>query len=266
MTNLLNKVQSILSVRLMSAMIVIMMMLSSTGCTVVGFTVGAAMDASQTDTKIVKAGFHEKKLKNKKVSIALKDGTIVEGISEGQVNLSDSVYLNLFKENDSNKIVSPNPGEQIAIITGFKDSLEGRFLGYDQIAKPKRRFVTGSSSYGSFSSIVCRFHETDKGQPMDIYLHRIKSINSTDSTVYSPALIRKLATENRLPLLKALEVSSGSEKRRVHYSDIASLEYPTKKNSKWKLMALGAAIDVATLVVFALTWDMGSMGYGGGSY
>ena len=89
----------------------ILAVLHSTGCTVVGLATGAIIDGTKSNTTVVESNYHEKIRKNKAIAVALTDGTRLEGTCGGLVSAPDSTYSTSFERSKLSSASSPKPGD-----------------------------------------------------------------------------------------------------------------------------------------------------------
>lgn len=224
----------------------------STGWSVVGFGMGAAIDASKPPTRHIDDDFLNKARKDKLITATMTDSTAVIGRYEGATTLPDSLYAESFDRAGVAPDVSPHPGDTVTITTDMTTRTVGVFQGYD--LKPRNREIGDYRyAYGAFVPTVFRLGDPATGDTTDVFLHRIRSISTTDSSVYDMAHLRGMAESDQLPLRTALLVSSEAGPHYLPPNRIATIDQPNKRNAKWKLLAIGAIIDATTIAIIALT-------------
>jgi hypothetical protein len=237
--------------RLYGALVLLALNSALSGCTLIGFGLGSAIDSSSKRTFGPQAFAPESAGRDTlkqgtKLKLNLRDGEVVEGKYLGVERLPADEYAQIYddaRERYELQTALPEPGDTVtlALVTGRV--LEGEFLGFEG-----RRWV------------VFRRETPWRVAAADI----VEMTNGRGCSVSGETLDRLLSS-GAVPTMSALalEVDVGRSRREevrlIPLDNIMSGTYkPT--SGRTALTLIGLAVDVAAVVAFASS----DMGFGGG--
>jgi len=237
------------STRRISTAGLVLVVLHTTGCSVIGLATGAIIDGAKPDTTITESNYHRSLRTNRAITVVLDDGSRLNGEYEGVVSLGEGAYSARFEGSSLSPADSPRPGDEIRVLRDLGGEVRGIFLGYD--LAPMRAAVMPGSKHVRGIPVICRLMESEHEESTQIHLSVVRAMIGPRDTDYDMTLIRERAASNDLPLLSALSVRTNSVVETIPIDEIAATEQPTSKKAKWVLLGVGAGID-ATLAIWAV--------------
>jgi hypothetical protein len=224
----------------------IWVVLRFTGCSVIGFGIGSAIDSSKPKEKIV-PGWEVQTIKpGNKIMLILKDGSGLEGKFLGLDRVPEQEYAEAYSRIRQQKpegVLLPEIGENITITDTLGKEWAYQFLGYD------------------FRHIVLR--PQGETESIRMSLNLMSRIVDNQGNIIEGETIRKLFSENRLPLLSAISIrqepilnripESGIEvpveTTRVALDKIYQIKVPIKKQAALTGFLIGAVVDVTVIII-----------------
>ncbi len=206
------------------------------GCSLIGFGVGAISDAGKKEGESV-SGVAELRTLARGTSVTLitQSGSKVEGDFLGMEELNRRDYDRLYLAAMETLGVGgslPRPGDSISF--NHYDKPGGRVRGLFRGVDPGTVVLWQATSRYSFGGM--RGLEGDSARQLDL-----------------PAL-RAFADEGRLPYVTTgVRIQRGNETVSVPVEDIAWIERSSGGSGKLTGFMVGAAVDVAVLIVAAST-------------
>ncbi|MGD2217228.1 MAG: hypothetical protein PVJ64_10735 [Gemmatimonadales bacterium] len=246
------------SLRPFGALALLALTSALSGCTLIGYGLGSAIDASDKQTFAPEAfapqnagyGLPES---GAKLKVNLKDGEVVEGKYLGVERLPAEEYARVYaeaRERYELQSALPEPGDSVtlALVTGRM--LHGEFLGYEG-----RRWVVFK-------------RET----PWRVAAADVREMTGGSDCRVSGETLDRLISSGAVPTMSALalEVVSGrwstrrTERRLIPLDSVTSATYkPTSGRMAGGL--LGLAVDIALgMAAVAAVPDLGVFTFGGG--
>lgn len=212
------------------------------GCSLIGFTVGAIVDGSKPDRDSI-AG--QQVIENielgDSVEVVLVNGGLLEGVYIGVDTFSVTEYDQTYNEASSqieDDIILPEVGDTVTLtINGYLS--KAQFLGFGH-------------------KYVLAKRQGDRRISM-IDLDNLTSITNTRGNSVKAKIVKNLLHDGRLPsALPALLIKDGQTTARIPIDSLKFISVETSKNSKWVGLGIGLAVDVVAVVI--VTTAMGSLG------
>jgi hypothetical protein len=222
------------------ALILGVAMLSS-GCSVVGLGVGAAIDDARSKEEFSNSELSKVKAGSNAIVI-LNDGTMVAGKFGGVEDKPEEEYLgeyDKFREENGPQVYLPGIGDTLRIIS--VDGYQGphRFEGFDYARKNILAEELGSLEKREYP------------------LRYLSEINNRYGESATGEELRFLLSHAEFPLKNRIRILGDAETRYIDAGDINSIEQHMsgKRHAKWIGLGIGLAIDITAIIV-ALTWDL----------
>jgi hypothetical protein len=238
---------------------VMAILLSQSGCSVVGFGTGCLIDASKPDSLIMRGDQVLNAKIGKDVVVLLKSGETVEGKFGGVRLLPEEEYSNEYNaycDRISDSLYLPHYGDTIDIVVASGQKLNRRFAGFDyRISSLK---PTGEHAVQGFISL----YHLDASIKDRIYLSEIERIIGSKGAYVERASLDALLYENELPILSFAIIHNSEYSREIALNRIDYMKMANRKNSKYHGLVLGAAIDAFAIIVGSTT----DFGWGGNIY
>lgn len=206
------------------------------GCTLGGYTVGNMIDSSKPDTTFVAGSELESLKSGKQVKVTLVDGSQVTGKYLGFDQVPREEYAELYESfrqqnRDAASLPPLESKTEITLKSGIKG--ERQLWGFDR--KPDLGPFISVRFAGDTTSGVVQLSEVDR------------VIDANGNTTRGETL-RKLASENQIPLLQAIVVQDLSGTQQIPIHSVRQIGVKNKKIARWVGLGLGAGIDAAVIV------------------
>lgn len=235
----------------------VIMGLSATGCSVVGYGAGAVIDHSRPDKEYLDGWQIGKIETGREMIVHLKDGSSAAGKYEGLVALPDSDYAanySLFQSAESPPLILPPLGDTVKIKVKQQPEREYRFRCF--IYKYDGTAHTMESSQGAKYQFILA--ESIAGGVLEqICLIDLDRIETGEGMMGKGDLIGELAEHGKIPLKTAALVKSSFDGGRLFpVNSIAKVETTRIKNAKITGLKMGLVVDIlaaAGLIYFAAT-------------
>jgi hypothetical protein len=234
------------------------------GCSIIGLTAGAIIDASAPDEKRINPWEIGSAKPGSYATISLKDGRSVFGRYQDFAPLSEDDYgksYDLLRDQEQDWMALPRLGETVDIYYRGTDSRRSAFFGFDY----RYRSVVGASANElSYNFQFLVLDGISASSNRYIFLCDVDTLVNGDKTVLAGNDLRLLSSEGMLPLRStvALETTNGIES--IPFGSIDKALVPNKRHAKWVGLGLGFIVDVAIAIAVASTdWHLIDLGNSG---
>jgi hypothetical protein len=230
----------------------LLILLSQTGCTIMGAAIGARADRNNPrQIAIDKDKLHRTK-PGVDIRLVFRDGKILDGEYVGYSRLSDAEYARLLGQNDSQvlrQMSFPGP-ETPALIT--------RDNGHQFTA-----FLTGVD----YDSLVVWVPEDSTRNVLPIksvkYIERPGTEDGAGAHVFDMAMLRKLLDEHDLPLASVISIRTEAGVKQIPIDEIQHVQILKRGATNMIIGTLvGLTGDCLILLLIALS-QMGDIYVGG---
>ncbi|MBX2989739.1 MAG: hypothetical protein KF749_01080 [Bacteroidetes bacterium] len=211
------------------------------GCSLIGFGIGAAIDGGKPDKETVLPESSPGLAVGQPVRITRVDSTSVEGMYEGVTNLDSVKYAERyggFTATAGGESAFPKLGETLDLYTvSGKLGGEYRFRGF---------------GFGTLQVAVI----TDDGNSLaQLTFSQLVRVTDRQGDEFDLSRFARLSDEGRLPRNVALALTTGIGGMQVPFDDVARIEVNNSKNAKWIGGGIGLALDIAYLVAASIAFD-----------
>jgi hypothetical protein len=216
------------------------------GCTAVGFVVGASIDARTSDYDTI-AGSNAASVEwGKEITLTKKTGEELRGEFLGVGMLADSQYARLYnecREKHKKEFSLPALGDTVSIVT-LKPPKEykAQFLGFDN----------------QYIWVRMRQWWPNRQQ---IDMGKIDRITDRNGNLIEAGRLINLSSAGEIPALSTLALKTSSDTLHVPTPMVGRIVVLADKNAKWTGLVLGALIDVAIIVATARPGAYGLPGW-----
>lgn len=238
---------------------VMAILLSQSGCSVIGFGMGSLIDASKPDSLIMRGDQVLNAKAGKEVVVLLKSGETVEGKFGGVKLLPAEEYSNRYNEYceriaDSQYL--PHYGDTVDIVVASGQKLNRRFAGFDYRISSLQQ--AGEHAVQGFVSL----YHLDASIKDRIYLSEIDKIVGPEGAYVARASLEELVYDGELPILSFALIYNPEHSKEIALNRIDYMKIANTKNSKYHGLVLGAAIDAFAIIVGSTA----DLGWGGNIY
>jgi hypothetical protein len=220
--------------------------LGYSGCTAIGFGVGAIIDSQKPDYDTIPGWYATSVWRGEDIRLTKKTGEELKGEYLGLETLADSQYAlvyNKFRDKYEKEISLPALGDSISIVS-LKPAKEykGKFLGFDDQYIWLRTGIWGST------------------QPID--MNKIDGITDRNGNPIEVGRLISLSSAGKIPALSTVALKTNSETLNIPTPAVDRIEIPVDKNAKWVGLGTRVIIDLAIIVFFSgQLHDLGSGGW-----
>ena len=209
-----------------------------TGCTAIGFGLGAISDSRGRDYTYCPIHTLSKLNKGSVIKIIKKNGEELSGKLIGLELHDEQEYMKVYNEyrvKGVNEDRWPALGEISILVASSGKQFGYHLLGFDYDGIIVRK--AGSRGYAKKTFVLVKGAELIDREGNKI------SINS----------LERLVTIGEIPILSALKLQTASGEISIDLGEIEMIQIHKKKNGKIKGLLYGAMIDAATLIILSLT-------------
>jgi hypothetical protein len=251
------KMKSSSKIRLATAAVLIALASYMSGCSVVGFGAGMAIDHELGDKKVMNKWGCGKIKTGTEVKATLVDGSSVSGEFRGLEKKPAEEYNNEyaeFREANRNEVYLPAIGDTLQIKDWDGDEGLHEFFGFDY-----RYEKSGKSSKKGVHELYVNVlaNSIDKKDEKNYPLKWLEELKDSEGNIVTGQELKSLSARANIALRSymVLEIDSGFKD--INIETINSLEVPRKKHARWVGLGLGLAVDaciVAVAIAFA-SWS-----------
>lgn len=222
-------------------LLLLLLMLSSYGCSVIGYSIGSAIDNSKTP---VYEGRNIAQLRSgDKVRIVRRDSAVIEGIYKESESLDSSVYAAQYAEflNRIPTAVNP-PSLGDTLLLTIKDQVQKYvFLGFSANGLNVQRLPTNTNGILIYRSLSLM--ERRDGIPID----------------YNA--LRQMAANDLLPINECIVVESTRKELKIPLNELKDIGKLKPQDAKWTGLAVGLGLDALGVIVIIIAHN--SLLFGG---
>jgi hypothetical protein len=219
------------------------------GCSIIGFSVGAAIDGSKPDKDIlyVDAAFNLRP--DDEVRISLVDSTVIEGTYKQLEALDSSVYASRyarFVQSASPNITFPRLGDTLLLTTKADTARQWVYL------------------FRGFGAGILNLQRLDHFQIGKIAFGHLSALEIRGGVRIDLGMLERMSNAGRLPRDISLVVQNKRHTLSVAFDDIKFVEKSNSKNAKWIGLGVGFALDaiIITASLISLSHSMSHIGSG----
>jgi hypothetical protein len=215
---------------------------SSSGCTLIGFGIGATFDSSYSRTLAPETFSPDTIMPRNRVTLKLKDGRKVSGWYGGLEAVSEDAYAERYSRSRENHLPDfplPQLSDSVSLHLRSGERVDAEFAGFD---------------YGG--TVIVRSGEVRRLAAADV-----TGLADCDGDTISGEVLRELLTASTIPLRSAFVIYvSGSETEEIPMERVAVIERRSGTGRVLGTIA-GLAIDIAVVAACTasdcLDLDMG---------
>jgi hypothetical protein len=212
------------------------------GCTAIGFGVGAIIDSQKADYDTIPGWYSTSIWRGEDIRVTKKTGEELNGKYLGLETLADSQYAPLYNEcRDKYKkeISLPALGDSISIVTRESGKeYKGEFLGFD----------------AQYIWVNTRMWRPNRQQ---VDMGKVDRITDQNNNLIDVKGLRDLSSEGEIPALSTVALKTNSETLHIPTAEVDQMVAPADKNAKWNGLAVGVAIDITIGAIIAATAPRG---------
>jgi hypothetical protein len=223
------------------------------GCTAIGFGIGAAIDSSKPGYDTI-PGWRAASIKRgKDITLTKNNGEELKGEYLGLDTVAVSQYAQWYNE-------SREKCQKDVLLPGLGDSISFTFL--KPAKECKLEFVGFDNQYICVRLMGIRGMVNGK-----IDMNNLERITDKNGNLIELQKLKTLCSEGKIPALSAVMVrtavmvKTNVDTIRVPTATVSQIEIPSDKNAKWVGLGIGAVVDVA--IVVAVCISMPNMNFGG---
>ncbi|HXB57083.1 MAG TPA: hypothetical protein VN461_20130 [Vicinamibacteria bacterium] len=199
---------------------------ATSGCTAIGFGIGAAIDNSHKTPNTMEAWQIRRIEKGTWVKVSLRDGSEVEGSFNG-LSFDGNEYAQRYEERQKQTegVVLPSLGETITVSSPKGKTTVGRFDGFE------------------FASIG--FRPEGNSPPLDVPFEKVSAVSFAGREPLSGAQLQALRGQGALPLRSRMAVRDA----RIPVERVSQIAVPHHGHAKTIGALIGLGVDVAIIAV-----------------
>jgi hypothetical protein len=212
------------------------------GCTAIGFGIGAGFDLSAKDkTRCVVAHVRPGTI----LTLHMRDGSRSHGTLRALIEPDSASYANRHREwadTTASPGLLPAPGERVTLI-GRSLALTGTFLGLSPAGvrvRPDSAAAARTVRFRDFESLTALEGKSHASKYLEVMVQM--GMVPTGTAV-------DLLLEVRSSSLTMFDLKGPS--RQVAWDDVARVEAPTPSTGKWLGLVLGLTVDILSIVALA---------------
>jgi hypothetical protein len=210
----------------------------NSGCTAIGFGVGAAIDSSKPDYVTI-PGWRAASIKRgKDIKLTKNNGEELKGEYLGLDTVAVSQYAQWYNESREKcqrDVLLPGLGDTISftVLTRAKE-YKGEFLGFDNQYILVRLVVIGGMV----------------NEKID--MNNLERITDKNGNLIEVRKLKDLSLEGKIPVASTMTVKTNVDTIRVPIAAVSQIKIPNEKNAKWVGLGIGALVDVAIVVAVGI--------------
>jgi hypothetical protein len=197
---------------------------AASGCTAIGFGIGAVIDNSHKNPDTVEGWQILRIEKGTWVKVFLRDGSEVEGSFNG-LSFDGNEYAQRYEERQkqADGVVLPSLGDTITVSSPKGRTTVGRFEGFE------------------FASIG--FHPEGNSSPLEVPFEKVSAVSFAGREPLSGAQLQALRGEGALPLRSRMAVRDA----RIPVERVSQMAVPHHSHAKAIGALIGLGVDVAII-------------------
>jgi hypothetical protein len=204
------------------------------GCTAIGFCIGAAIDSDKPDYDTIPGWRAASIERGKDITLTKKTREELKGKYLGLEGLADSQYARLYNEcrERYKKVISlPALGDSISIVT------------LTPAKEYKAEFLRFDNQY-IWVRTIDMWRATKR-----IHMGEIDSITDRNGNLIEVGRLVSLSSGGEIPALSAVALKTNSDTLHIPTPAVDRIEVPADKNAKWVGLVTGVLIDAAIIAL-----------------
>jgi hypothetical protein len=212
------------------------------GCSLISFGIGAAIDGSSPDEYVFTASGVDSIKRGSSIEVLRVDSSIVSGDFQGKGFAASEDYALRYKQFINSLPIGmdmPALGDSIFIVkhgASGRKTLSGVLLGFD----------TG----------VMRVDFPGWNDPASVLVEAIDTIRYNNSTFLDGDVLRNLMSAGQVPFNSAIIIATTHGSQAIPLGEILEVRQPIPHNAKWYCLGLGAVLDVVGAIYWAATFTL----------
>lgn len=205
------------------------------GCSIIGFGIGAAIDASKPKQVTIPDREVETVMPGTAIDILLKDGKLISGKYAGTGFLTEKEYADNYAKSHEqlrSEIILPELGDSINIVV---------------VGTGRRQPAEFSGFYHQGIQIKFRIGPSTTVRSQLVPIDHFSSIVDSRGDVLEAEIVKKLIAEGKVPLVSAIIVQNKTGKETIAVDQVDQIQVPTKKHAALTGLLLGAVVDVIVI-------------------
>lgn len=197
---------------------------AASGCTAIGFRIGAAIDNSHKNPDTME-GWHVLRIeKGTWVKVFLRDGSEVEGSFYG-LSFDGNEYAQRYEERQkqADGVVLPSLGDTVTVSSPKGRTTVGRFDGFE------------------FASLA--FRPEGNSPPLDVPFEKVSAVSFAGRDPLSGAQLQALRGQGALPLRSRMAVRDAQ----IPVEQVSQMAVPHHSHGKAIGALIGLGVDVAII-------------------
>lgn len=225
------------------------------GCSLIGYGVGAIYDARAPETKQIGPWAAKTVNPDEKVTIHVENDRSISGTFNGIGTGNEMEYrqkYSQFTKQFGDPCNLPVLNDIISINLKSGDVIEGRFQGFDLSIKELDNRDPYRFIFHNTDSYCITLGDNQENKTNKYLLYNIESFSVRDHAESNVHCLYKLSLERELPLVSEISINDSTGIINVDVDDITSLEIKNRcKGKSWGL-GIGIAMDVITASVILI--------------
>jgi hypothetical protein len=236
---------------------------SVSGCSLIGYKIGSAIDKSKPDTETIEGWDCGNIKEGTKVTVNLRDGKYLEGVFDDLRESPADEYTGRYEEFRTafaNDLSLPGIGDTLRIIYWKSDQGQHEFDGFGYRYKsPTQRGEDDTSTLCQYLSAT----STKQNDMKEFRLRYIDEISTNHGDTVDAKKIKTLASEGKIPLKNIMVINDlYGNRESVNVENIRSIEVPGRKRGRRTGLAIGVVLDVAYVAIALSVASTGGYGFG----
>lgn len=214
--------------------IAVFLSIQFSGCSLIGFGIGAAVDGGRPDEYIFSAAGVDSIKPGSSIEVLRKDSNIVSG-EFVRVGFAPSEEYAMKYTQFTNSLPigmnMPGLGDSILITkhgASGRKTLAGTLLGFD----------TG----------VLHVQFPGWNEPASVFVEAIDTIRDNNSTIMEGDVLRRLMSTGQVPFQSAIIVASEAGTQAILLDEVLRIRQPVSHSARWSGLAIGAVADVVLII------------------
>ena len=227
----------------LSVIIMLIMSLMLTGCSLIGMGVGASIDARQPKEKPLPAEGLDSLKSGTKLILVLDDSTVMRGNFMGIDRLSSLEYNQRYsdcrKKLEGGRML-PLPGEKV-IVSAESSYVVGNLVGFDQ------RFE------GSWKATTIRLNVPGQGNEMVRKLTELEQIETSRGDTLQSDDLSLLVGQGSIPSISTIAIQQQYNPGYLPIDRVSEIWLENKSHASETGFLIGLCIDAAIIGILVIT-------------
>lgn len=230
----------------LALIIVAVATLALNGCSLIGLSIGAQIDASKPDQTIL-PGWEVVTIKpGTAINVILKDGNRLSGKYSGLYRIPAEQYAANYSQAREQK-------PEGILLPALGDSINIRLF----LKKAKEPEISLECTFEGFEHDRILFKQKGRTALSDVPLSFVTKIAGSRNKIISGETIQRLILEGEIPVLSAIVVEGEVEKTLVAMDNMSQIEIPVKKHDGALTgFLIGAVIDAVVVAAVVSSFSL----------